>query len=468
MSNYTAPTGPSATSSPPGVTGSPTLAHGGPPYLPQAAQLGGAPSIAVDVPICSVLLSLFVIGAAMNMTIFQVNRRHGYRFLFSGLLFGFCMARIVALSMRIAWSAYPRDINVAIASQIFTAAGVLLLFVTNLIFAQRMIRAYHPFFGWARGTTFLFRFLFVSIVLVLVMVITVSVQSFFTLDHNTRRIDRDIQLFCATYLAVIAFLPIPIVLVAALVPRRTRIDKFGQGHFRTKFGLLTFTATLLAAGAIFRAANSFAPPRPLDDPAWYQSKACYFCFNFVIELVVVFTYALSRFDRRFHVPNGSSAPGHYSCSEYSGGGGGSMASAVAAAIAVADFEKQVAYSKRSSAWSGKSGGGASTLVGGGGHGIGVGGNGGYTIVGGAGRRSIKSSGGARSIRSVYAAAPLVNEATPSETDSITRDADMAWMARAMASSVPAPSPLISQSKQSNADRRFCTQRELYGEEDEHY
>lgn len=27
---------------------------------------------------------------------------------------------------------------------------------------------------------------------------------------------------------------------------------------------------------------------------------------------MVYAYAVSRFDRRFHVPNGSSAPGHYS------------------------------------------------------------------------------------------------------------------------------------------------------------
>lgn len=27
---------------------------------------------------------------------------------------------------------------------------------------------------------------------------------------------------------------------------------------------------------------------------------------------MVYSYAISRFDRRFHIPNGSSAPGHYS------------------------------------------------------------------------------------------------------------------------------------------------------------
>ncbi|KAK3318635.1 hypothetical protein B0H66DRAFT_582246 [Apodospora peruviana] len=286
----------------------------GPPYLPQTAVLGGHPTVDLDVPVSAVFLCLFTAGAAFNMIVFQINLRHGYKFLFSVLLFGFCMARILALATRIAWATDPEDVNVAIASQIFTAAGVMLLFVTNLIFTQRIIRAYHPFFGWNPAASRLFKVLFLSIVAILIAVVTATVHSFFTLDPDARRTDRDIQLFCGTYLAVVAFLPIPLLVVAALIPRRTRIDKFGQGHFSTKFALLTFTAMLLATGAVFRATTAYYS-RPIRNPAWFHSKACYYCFNFGIELLVVYIYALSRFDKRFHVPDGSSAPGHYSCSE---------------------------------------------------------------------------------------------------------------------------------------------------------
>ncbi|KAK0620265.1 hypothetical protein B0T14DRAFT_480985, partial [Immersiella caudata] len=396
------------------------LSQGSGPYLPQTAQLGGIPTTNLDVPICAVFLALFVGGAAANMTVFQVNRKHGYKFLFSGLLFGFCMARIVALSMRIAWATHPRDVNVGIAAQIFTAAGVLLLFITNLVFAQRIIRAFHPFFGWNRGVTLMFRLLFGSIVAVLIMVITVTVQSFFTLDPDTRQIDRDIQLFCATYLAVLAALPIPLVTLAALIPRRTRIDKFGEGHFRTKFALLILTTTLLGAGAIFRAAIAYNP-RPIQDPAWYQSKACYYFFNFGVEILVVYIYALSRFDRRFHVPDGSSAPGHYSCSEFGD-------SAAAIASSVAEFEKRSPSSyvnvKRSSRASGKSGLSFTS------HSYGDG-----RILQGSpkmpampakihtpDRRSIGSH--ARSHKSVYRDAS-------SDSQDPTQEADMEWMARAM-------------------------------------
>lgn len=87
----------------------------------------------------------------------------------------------------------------------------------------------------------------------------------------------------------------------------------------------------MSASAIFRTATAYAA-RPVNDPAWFQSKVCYYCFNYVIELVAVYTYAVSRFDCRFYVPDGSSAPGHYSCAEF-----GDSTAVVAAAIA--DFEK---------------------------------------------------------------------------------------------------------------------------------
>jgi hypothetical protein len=273
--------------------------------------MGGLPTVSVDVPISAVLLFLFACGAATHMTIFQINRRRGHKFVFSALTFGFCMARITALTMRIVWATHPTNTNVAIAAGVFTQAGVLLLFVINIIFAQRMVRAYHPSFGWNRAVTMTFRTLLFSIIALLIMVITVSVHMFFTLDPSARAKDRDVQLVSVTILAVLAFLPIPIVLGAALFPRKTRAEVFGHGKLRTKLYLILFTATLLAFGASFRAGTSYIV-RPLTDPAWFHHRAAYYCVNYVIELIVVFTYAVSRFDRRFHVPDGSSAPGHYS------------------------------------------------------------------------------------------------------------------------------------------------------------
>ncbi|KAJ4149712.1 hypothetical protein NW754_001146 [Fusarium falciforme] len=245
------------------------------------------------------------------MTIFQLNRRRSHKFVLSALLFGFCMARIIANVLRIVWAAYPTNPRIAIAAQVFANAGVILLFVVNLIFAQRILRAYHPNIGWSKPGTLLFRFFFFSIGAMLVMLIVAVVYNFYTIDLHTKHQLRDVQLTAITYLAVLAFLPLPIIAICLILPRKAPMDKFGQGRMRTKLGLLVFTSTLLTLGAAFRAGVSYKI-RPATNPAWYHHKACFYCFNYVIELIVVFSYALSRFDRRFHIPNGSSGPGDYS------------------------------------------------------------------------------------------------------------------------------------------------------------
>ena len=284
----------------------------GPPYAPQVAGLGGHPTVDLDVPITAVFLFLFVLTAATHMTILQLNRRRGHKFIMSGLMFGFSMARITTCIMRIVWATRPTNIRVAITAQVFVAAGVLLLFVINLIFAQRIVRAAHPHFGWHRAFSLAFKAVYVVIGLSLVMLITCTVQSFYTLDTNTRRIDRDVQIYGQVFYAFVSFLPIALVLAALVVPRTTPLDKFGSGRFRTKVCVLLLSAVLLCLGASFRAGTNIKSPRPLDDPAWYHSKACFYIFNFTVELLVLVMYAALRVDRRFHVRDGSHAPGHYS------------------------------------------------------------------------------------------------------------------------------------------------------------
>lgn len=152
------------------------------------------------------------------MTILQVNLRRGQKFMMSGMLFGFCMARIIACSIRLAWSTHPHNISVAIAAQIFVAIGVILILIINLIFAQRIVRASHPHFGWATWFSWAFKLYYVSIVLMITALVTCTVQSFYTLSNNTRRIDRDVELVGTTYFAVAALLPTLLVLLRVVIP----------------------------------------------------------------------------------------------------------------------------------------------------------------------------------------------------------------------------------------------------------
>lgn len=284
----------------------------GPPYAPRTAVIGGIPTVNVDVPICAVFLFLFIIGAAGHMTILQLNRRKGHKFLISGLLFGFCMARIAAQVMRIVWACYPEDVSVAIAAMIFVSLGVLILFLTNLIFAQRIIRAAHPHFGWHRAIHYSFMVLYILILLMLIMVIIATVQSFYTLNIHTKTIDADLQRTASTYLMLISFLPIPIVILGLILPRQTRVEKFGSGRWRTKIRILLASSVLLCLGASFRTGTAFRNPRPKDDPAWYHAKWCFYFFNFTLEIIVVYLYLILRIDQRFHIPDKSHGPGDYS------------------------------------------------------------------------------------------------------------------------------------------------------------
>jgi len=290
--------------------GVPAQKHG--PYPPTNAGLGGSPTTGLDDPITSIFLVLFLIGAITHMTIFQVNKRRGHKFIMSGMTFGFCMARITTCTMRLVWSTHVTDLSIAIAAQIFVSAGVLLLFIINLIFAQRILRASHPHWAWAKWLSLGFKLYYASIVVMLIALITGTVQSFYTLSHNTRRIDRDIQLVGATYFTVAAFLPIPMILLRVLLPNKVEhVDKFGEGRFRTKIRVLLFSSAILTLGAAFRAGTAYVP-RPRSDPAWYHSKACFYIFNFTIEIIVVALFAVIRVDRRFHIPDGVHGPGAYS------------------------------------------------------------------------------------------------------------------------------------------------------------
>ncbi|OTA63578.1 hypothetical protein K449DRAFT_464227 [Hypoxylon sp. EC38] len=284
----------------------------GPPYAPTMAIVGGEPSPAVDDPIAAVLLLLFLLSAAAHMIILRRNKQRHLKFIFSGLLFALCLLRGISLVTRMIWASYPKTVNAIIAASVMTQCGSVLIFVINLFFAQRILRAYHPRLGWHRCTSYIVWFLIACVLCCLIMAIVATIHSFFTLDKKAQGGDHAVQLFAGFYLAFLAFLPVPVVGIAAAArPRRSHVEKFGAGRWRAKVGLLVFTALVATLGAAFRVAVNF-DGRPSTDPRWFHSKACYYGFNFVTDLVVSTAYLLARFDRRFIVPDGARRPGDHS------------------------------------------------------------------------------------------------------------------------------------------------------------
>ncbi|KAJ4168439.1 hypothetical protein NW754_010350 [Fusarium falciforme] len=181
----------------------------GPPYrVTTVATFGGYPTPSVDDPICGVFIAFFLASAIFNMAIYIRNRRRGHKFLFSAVLFGFSIARIVACSLRIVVGSKPHQVNTVIASQVFNSAGVVMIFVINLFFAQRILRAYHPRLGWGKPATLVARFLLFSLIGTLIMTIIAVVYSFYTLDVGVRKTIRHIQLFFCYLYRSIGFLAI--------------------------------------------------------------------------------------------------------------------------------------------------------------------------------------------------------------------------------------------------------------------
>jgi len=217
------------------------------------------------------------------------------------------MCRIVTMCLRIAWSTKPRNVRLGLAANIFVQAGTILLYLINLVFAQRIIRAQHPRLGWHRGLTLLSKLLIGLILLVLVLLILSAIQASYTLDPGTHADDRAIQLIGTTFYTVVAFLPIPMLALGIILPRRIRTEKFGSGRFRYKIAILASAATLCTIRAGYGCGVNWLPPTPLRPGVptrWQYSKSAFYVFNFVPEIIVVVLYAIVRVDRRFYVPSG--------------------------------------------------------------------------------------------------------------------------------------------------------------------
>lgn len=283
----------------------------GGPYPSKTAAIGGLPTISTDAPTDAVFIFLYICFAATNMTIFQLNRRKGHKFLPSAAMFGFCMARIVTLSLRISWAAFPHNGRLAIAASIFVNAGILIIYVINLILAQRILRATHPDLGWHLILRAAYKFFYVGIGGALAMVITSAVLTAYTLNPATKQKCRDIQLAAITYLLLFTCLPAIHVGLAIFLPKSQNAEDFGQGSVKRKMIVVTTSALLCMLIAGFKTGILWMPLRPVTNPPWYDSKACFYIFNFSLEILLLIVLTFSRIDKLFFIPNGSKKAGDY-------------------------------------------------------------------------------------------------------------------------------------------------------------
>lgn len=285
-------------------------ARGG-PYASDTAIMGGLPTTIPDVPVDAVFLVLYICFAATNMTIFQMNCRKGHKFIPSAMMFGFCMSRLVTLILRIVWSQRPTNVRLALAAQIFVNAGVLIIYIINLILAQRILRAKQPHIGWNPILRKGFKVIYALIGGALIMVITGVVLMVYTLNPSVRKRCRDVQLAALTYLLVFNCLPALHIAAAVLLPKSQQEENFGQGSSRSQVLIVTASACFCMMIAGFKTGVNWSPVRLATNAPWYDSKACFYIFNFTFEIICLSILTFSRIDKRFWIPNGSTKPGDY-------------------------------------------------------------------------------------------------------------------------------------------------------------
>ena len=257
-------------------------------------------------------MALYIGGAIGNMTIFQLNRRKGHKFIMSTVMFGFCMSRILTCILRIVWAAKPTDINVAITANIFTNVGILIVYIVDLLLALRVFRAAHPKLGWNKSLSMAVKVMYVFLFFAIVLVIIFTVLSFFTLNMKLRTDALWIQRAAILYMLLFNVVSMVLLLLAALLPRASNSENFGTGSLTSKILLLAVLQFFAVFDAGFRAGTIWSPARLASDPAWYDAKEAFYVILFGCEVIVLYFFILMRFDKKFWVPNGSNKPGDFS------------------------------------------------------------------------------------------------------------------------------------------------------------
>ncbi|KAM0328088.1 hypothetical protein ACHAQA_005491 [Verticillium albo-atrum] len=289
-----------------------------PPYLSPFPVPGLVPNTSTDIPVSAVLLVLYLASIISNILVLRQNKRRSTPFPFSILLIVYSVFRTVALVLRISYAAVQTNTNLAIAANIISNAGVIVIFVLNLLVSPSLMRRFfgaNGATGWRRKiSTIPFYAAIPFLPIMLLTTVNVTILTFFTTDTKVRLDCLTAQKVAIVTFAIIAFLPAPFAaVVAALSPAEENNTTANRGSFiartlhpdgspgslRGNALLMLFGSAVLTIGAAYRAATLLSPRRMPGDPAWYHERPAYYCFNYGLELVVVFAYLVFRFDQRF-------------------------------------------------------------------------------------------------------------------------------------------------------------------------
>jgi hypothetical protein len=284
------------------------------PFVPRNHALGAPANKTEDIAPSAVFMVLFLACLIFSIRIMKQNAKNGHNFIMIRPLVSFSAIRVISTALRIASACHPKNISLAIAANIFILAGVVLLYILNFFFVQRILRARLAHLGWTKlGGIFPWIGLGVTAA-TLAMTLTAVIDSFYTLETSILAIDRVIQKVGTLVLLVLAVLPVPMLVIIFLIPKRVaQPTAFGKlGTFQHKVIILLGASVLLTLGAGFRAGTTWMPlvSNKLPTP-WYFAKGYFYCFDLMIDFLALASYLLLRVDQRFHVADGAKTSEDY-------------------------------------------------------------------------------------------------------------------------------------------------------------
>ena len=234
----------------------------------------------------------------------------------SWAMFGFCMSRVGTHVLRLALATRPNNARLYIAALIFTNIGVLVIYMVLLLLTLRVFRATHPKLGWNRPLGKTFTVSYFLLLGALLLVIAFTILSFYTLNPTLRTVALWIQRAAILYLMIFNVMSLVLLLLSLLLPRAPDNENFGTGSMGSKLIVLGVALFFCIFIAGFRTGTAWSAARPASNPAWYDSKAAFYVILFGFEIIIVYLFLFTRFDRMFWVPNGSHKPGDYSQTDF--------------------------------------------------------------------------------------------------------------------------------------------------------
>lgn len=230
----------------------------------------------------------------------------------SWVMFGFSMARVATMVLRIAWTTRETKAGLAIAANIFLNVGVVLIYIVLLVLALRVFRATHPRLGWNNIFRKTLRVAYCLLGCALILIISFTILTFYTLNPKLRNVSLWITRASILYFLVINLVTVVLLLLSWLLPRASDSETFGTGSMQSKLIIVAVGEFFSLFIAGFRMGVGWSNARPASDSPWYDGKAPFYVIEFGFEIVVLYLLLLSRFEKRFWVPNGSTKPGDYS------------------------------------------------------------------------------------------------------------------------------------------------------------